>query len=87
MFFHVSKKFYTMENFSSNVDFSLQVYGTITPSRLNLIGYAGVNVVGAMLRWKGVGSIKIYNSGDTTALDHPFTGDWGHEIFFIALAK
>jgi hypothetical protein len=42
------------------VDFSSRVYGTATPSRLNLLGYAGVDVQGAMLRWKAFGSIKLY---------------------------
>jgi hypothetical protein len=32
-------------------DFSSREYGTFTPSGLNLLGYAGVVVVGAMLRW------------------------------------
>ena len=48
---------------------------------------SGVAVVGAMLRWNRLGSIKTYISGDITAPAHPFTGDWGHGIFFSALAK
>jgi hypothetical protein len=51
------------------------------------IGYAGVAVVGAMLRWKRLGSIKTYISGDITDPAYSFTGDWGHGIFFSALAK
>ena len=42
---------------------------------------------GAMLRWKAVGSIKLYISGDITAPTHPFTGDWGHGISLSAFAK
>ncbi len=76
-----------MENFASIVDFSSPVLGTITPSELHFIGYAGAAVVGAMMRWKGVGLIKMYITGDITAPAHPFTGDWGHGIFFSALAK
>jgi len=69
------------------VDFSSRVYGTATPSGLNLLGYAGVDVWGAMLRWKAFGSIKLYISGNITAPAHPFTGDWGHGIFLSAFAK
>ncbi len=76
-----------MENFASMVDFSSRVEGTITYSGLYFIGYASVAVVDAMLRWNGVGSIKMYISGDITALAHLFTGDCGHGIFFSALAK
>ncbi len=54
------------------------------PSVLYLVGYAGVAVVGAVFRWKEVGLIKMYISGDIIALAHPFTGDWGHGIFFSA---
>jgi hypothetical protein len=54
---------------------------------LYFIVYAGVAVVGVMLRWRRLGSIKTYISGDINALAHPFIGDWGHRIFFIALAK
>jgi hypothetical protein len=56
-------------------------------SGLYLIGYTGVTVVGGMLRWKRLGSIKTYISGDINAPAHLFTGDWGHGIFFSALAK
>jgi hypothetical protein len=49
-----------------------------------LLGYAGVNVHGAMLRWKTVGSIKLYISGDITAPAHPFTWDWGQGIVRLA---
>ncbi len=52
------------------VDFSSRVYGAMTPSGLNFIGYAGVAVVGAMLRWKRLGSIKVYISGDIAVLAH-----------------
>jgi hypothetical protein len=51
------------------------------------MGYTGVVVAGAMLRWKVVGSMRIYISGNMTAPAHPFTTDQGHEIFLIALAK
>ena len=43
--------FFFNSNFASMVDFSSLEYGTFTPSGLNLLGYAGVVVVGAMLRW------------------------------------
>jgi hypothetical protein len=55
---------------------------------LYFIGYADiVVVVDAILRWKRLGSIKTYISGDITARAYLFTGDWGHGIFFSALAK
>ena len=38
-------------NFVLMVDFSSPEYGTFAPSGLNLLGYVGVVVVGAMLRW------------------------------------
>ena len=38
-------------NLASMVNFSSSEYGTFTPSGLTLLGYAGVVVVGAMLRW------------------------------------
>ena len=60
---------------------------TPTPSELVFLGYAGVAVVGAMLRWNAFWSIKVYISGDITAPAHPFTGDWGHGIFLSAFAK
>ncbi len=53
IFFHVLKKFFTLANFALMVDFSSCVYGTRVPFGLNLLRHAGVEVVGAMLRWKG----------------------------------
>ena len=56
-----------MMNFASMVDFPSCMYGTKLPSGLNLLGYAGVEVTGAMLRWNGLGLIKMYTSGNNTA--------------------
>ncbi len=69
------------------VDFSSLVYDTNAPSGLYLLGYAGVGVVGAMLRWNAFWSVYAYISGDITAPAHPLTGDWGHGIFLSAFAK
>ena len=76
-----------MANLASNVDFSLHLYGTNTPSGLNLLGYAGVVVTGEMLRWNALGSIEIYILGDITAPAHPLTADCGHGIFLSAFGK
>ena len=75
-----------MANIASIVDFSSRVYGTDTPPGLNLLGYAGVVVTGAMLRWNGLGTIKMYISGDITVPAHPLA-DCGHGIFLGVFAK
>ena len=81
------KVFLTLANFASIVDFSSHVYGTGSPSGLNLFGYTGVEVTGAMFRWNAFGSIKLYISGDITAPAHPLTAACGHGIFLSAIAK
>ena len=43
--------FFFNTNFASMVDVSSHEYGTFTPSGLTLLRYAGVVVVGVMLRW------------------------------------
>jgi hypothetical protein len=83
MFFHILKKFFTLANLVSMVDFSSHLYGTKVPSGLNLLGYEGVKVVGAILRWKAFWLIKIRC---TSWAAHPFTGDCGHGIFLSDFA-
>jgi hypothetical protein len=60
-----------LANFASMVDFSSRVYGygTKAPSGLNLLGYAGVKVVGAMLKWKGFGQSRC--TSRVTSLSPP----------------
>ena len=76
-----------LDHGKSCINFSSRLYGTDTPSGLNLLGYAGVVATGTVLRWNGLGLIKMYNSGDITVPAHPLTVDCGHGIFLSAFVK
>ena len=69
------------------MDFSSRMYGSKSPPWLNLLGYAGVVVTGAMLRLNGLGLIKMYILGNIAAPAHPLPADCGHEIFLGAFVK